>query len=285
MRKIVTPMLLTIVSWGAIAADLPSRKSPPPIFAQPTKAQGWTGFFIGINAGYADPTAKFRVTPGGSWIGDPDVPFVSPTSPGVINAGTRNLRLHGFTGGVQIGYNYQIDNIILGVIADANYLGLRSSYGTPAYNGLAGGLYWAHGSASLNAFYTLRGRLGFAMDRWFLFGTGGIGFTNQKFRQSINYMNDVVPGLPMTPTAGGANAGRASKLAVSWTLGAGVEYALSEKWSLFGEYLHLKLKPMNFSSVYGPVANVEAGTWHMQHRLNLTGLHVFRLGLNYHFGK
>jgi outer membrane immunogenic protein len=269
--------ILAISAVGASAADMAPRtytKAPlvpvAPIFS-------WTGFYGGLNAGYADPTANFGVVPGGSWIGDPDLP-------GVVAAATRNLGLRGFTGGVQAGYNYQINNIVLGIEGDLNYLGLKNSYATPVFPGVAGGTYWASGSVGLDAFYTLRGRLGVAADHWLFFVTGGLAVTSEKFSQSINFINVAPPlinDLPLTGPAGGANAGSASTTAASWTVGGGVEYAVNKQWSVKGEYLYVNLKSMSFGSVYGPNA-FTAGTYLMQHNMSFSGLNIFRVGLNYH---
>jgi len=272
--------LVMACSWllttSAFAADLSPRtytKAPPvavaPIFS-------WTGFYAGINAGYADPTATFGVVPGGSWVGDPDYA-------NIVSAGSQRLGLRGFTGGVQAGYNYQVNNIVLGIEGDLNYLGLKNSYATPVLPGASGGTYWASGDVGLDAFYTLRGRLGLAADHWLFFVTGGLAVTHEKFSQSINYINQTeIIGLPITGPAGGANAGSASSTAASWTAGGGVEYAFNQHWSVKGEYLYVNLKSMSFTSVYGP-NGFTGGTYSMQHNLSLSGLNIFRAGLNYHF--
>jgi outer membrane immunogenic protein len=266
--------ILAISAAGASGADMAPRtytKAPlvpvAPIFS-------WTGFYAGLNAGYADPTANFSVVPGGSWIGDPDYA-------GIVNAGTRSLGLRGFTGGVQAGYNYQVSNIVLGIEGDLNYLGLKNSYATPIFPGVTSGTYWASGSVGLDAFYTLRGRLGLAADHWLFFVTGGLAVTSEKFSQSINFINQNNT-LPFTGPAGGANAGSASTTAASWTLGGGAEYAFNKQWSVKGEYLYVNLKSMSFGSVYGP-NGFTAGTYLMQHNLSFSGLNIFRAGLNYHF--
>ena len=283
MKKLALAVsMLALSAMSATAADMAPRYTKAPVVpVEP--GFSWTGFYVGVNAGYADPTAGFGVVPGGSWIGDPDVPFTSATSPGVVNAGTRNLPLRGFTGGGQIGYNWQVNSWVLGIEADANYLGLKNSYGTPTYNGVAGGTYSASGSVALDAFYTIRGRLGFAADHWLFFVTGGLAVTSEKFSQSINFINPtIIITLPPTGFAGGANAGSASSTAASWTVGGGTEYALNKQWSIKGEYLYVKLPSMSFSSAYGP-NGFTGGTWTMQHNLSLSGLNIFRAGLNYHF--
>lgn len=278
MKKLAfAAAILAISAASASAADMAPRtytKAPlipvAPIFS-------WTGFYVGLNAGYADPRANFSVLPGGSWMGDPDLT-------GIVNAGTRSLGLRGFTGGGQIGYNYQVDKIVFGIEADANYLGLKNSYATPIFPGLTtGSTYWANGSVGLDAFYTLRGRLGLAADHWLFFVTGGLAVTSEKFSQSINFINATrIIALPLTGVAGGANAGSASTTSASWTVGGGVEYALDKQWSVKGEYLYVNLNSLSFNSVYGP-NGFTGGTYSMQHNLSLSGLNIFRAGLNYHF--
>jgi outer membrane immunogenic protein len=269
-----------VLTTTAMAADLPSRReAPTPYVAAPVFT--WTGFYVGVNGGYADPTATIGVSPGGAWVGDPDFP-------GVANAAARKLTLQGATGGGQVGYNYQVNNVVLGLEADVNALGLSKSYQSPVFPGVVGGIYSANGSVSVNSIVTLRGRLGLAFNNWLFFGTGGVAIAEEKFRQSVNFTNVAAPpppppALPFTGPAGGANAGSVSKSSVSWTLGAGVEYAFSNQLSAKVEYLYADLKSLQFGSVYGPNA-FDAGTWTMQHRANLSGLNIFRVGINYRFG-
>ena len=266
---------LTALSSAALAADLPARKSPPelPVVFQPFS---WTGFYVGANAGYADPNARIGITPGGSWVGDPDIA-------GVTSAATRNLRLQGFTGGAQAGYNYQVNNFVFGLEADLNGLNVNKSFASPVFAGVGGGTYSANGAVSLNYLATVRGRLGFAADHWLFFVTGGVAFTGEKFREAILFNNQTrILNLPLTGPAGGANAGSASKTSANWTLGGGVEYAFSQQWSAKAEYLYVKLSNLQFGSVYGP-NNFTGNTYTIQHRARLSGLNVLRLGVNYHF--
>lgn len=274
MKRIYSLVLAgcSLLATSAFAADLapPTHTTVPLVPVAPIFS--WTGFYGGVNAGYADPTANFGVVPGGKWIGDPDLA-------GIVNAGTRSLGLRGFTGGVQAGYNYQVDKIVLGIEGDLNYLGLKNSYATPIFPGRFVGTYWASGSVGLDAFYTLRGRLGLAADHWLFFVTGGLAVTSEKFSQSINFLSPQ-EALPATGPAGGAHAGSASTTAASWTAGGGSEYALNQQWSVKGEYLYVNLKSMSFGSTYN---SITMARYSMQHNLSLSGLNVFRVGLNYHF--
>ena len=194
MRK---SLLLSFVALGALAssafaADLPTHKGPPPAPTIVMAPYSWSGFYVGVNGGYADPTAKLSVSsPDGVWSSDPDwVP--SPYGPGIAGVGAANIGLHGFIGGAQAGYNYQINNFVLGVEADADYMNLNGSYATTKYNDYtddSGRQYWASGSASVDSLFTLRARAGLAFDRLLVFVTGGVAITDEKFSQSINYLN------------------------------------------------------------------------------------------------
>lgn len=267
-RQLLTSAAVLALSAGAaFASDLPTHKAPPP--PPPPPVFSWTGFYVGVNGGYADPTSKISVIPGGSWVGDPD-------EAGIVAAGTHNLGLHGFTGGAQLGYNYQIGNmLVLGAEGDANYLGLHNSYGTPTYTEVAGNdSYWANGSTSVNSFYTLRARVGLPVDHFLFYLTGGLAVSGEKFSQSIDFVNrGTIITLPNTGGAIGANAGSAATTAASWTAGGGVEYAFDSHWSVKGEYLYANLKSLGFDLAYG--------AYTMAHHDSLTGLNVFRIGLNY----
>jgi outer membrane immunogenic protein len=71
----------------------------------------WTGFYIGANAGIASDDlssslAVTNATPGY---------FAAAAIPGVNESGSQNLDSHGFTGGVQAGYNVQSGALVWGI--------------------------------------------------------------------------------------------------------------------------------------------------------------------------
>jgi len=53
MKKAVSALTLfaALASGAANAADLPSRKAPPPVYTAPEPVALWTGFYVGLNAG------------------------------------------------------------------------------------------------------------------------------------------------------------------------------------------------------------------------------------------
>lgn len=110
---IVAAASLNAAFTGAQAADLPSRKAPPPVYTQPVSAFDWTGFYVGANVGYGwmDPYNKgVAFAPGG--LADPH---------------------GGIVGGGQIGYNYQFSPLFVAGI-ETDFQGSSVGGGITARN-------------------------------------------------------------------------------------------------------------------------------------------------------
>src|SRR5918993_5461375 len=100
--------LTTAGLTAASAADLPVRAAPPPYIA-PVPIFTWTGFYAGVNAGWGwrdDDQETVVLTPGAGTPGLAGTLFFPGNGDG------------GFTGGAQIGYNYQIGSFVIGAEAD-----------------------------------------------------------------------------------------------------------------------------------------------------------------------
>src|SRR3954454_306044 len=186
MKKILlSSVALLGLSAAAFAADLPSRRAAPaPYVAVPVFT--WTGFYVGVNAGYGfsnndrNGLGAYNVTGAGD---------VSPAifAPGTtITQGALDRDNSGFVGGGQIGYNYQIGQWVIGVEADLQYADLNKSREGDRVTAIRGdGVNYANlgfvgarnaNFGGLDWFGTVRGRLGWAMDRFMIYGTGGFAF-------------------------------------------------------------------------------------------------------------
>ncbi|GJE15353.1 outer membrane protein [Methylobacterium marchantiae] len=170
-RLLLATTVLAGMTAVASAADLP-RRAAPPVFV-PVPVFTWTGAYFGINAGYAFNTGSEGTRS-----------FVVPgafTNSGVAQTATFSKNdQNGFTGGAQIGYNYQFtpgSGVVVGVEADAQYLDFgakRRDSGILAAPGLV--INDPRGLSSLDYFGTVRGRLGYAFDRTLVYGTGGFAY-------------------------------------------------------------------------------------------------------------
>ncbi|WP_331312845.1 hypothetical protein [Methylobacterium mesophilicum] len=173
MLRVTTALAGVAFAGSAFAADLPRRAAPPPVFT-PVPVFTWTGAYFGINAGYAFD-ASDRNT-GNTFA----VPFPY-AAPGTV-ASFRNRSQDGFSGGGQIGYNYQFtpgSGVVIGFEADAQYLDFGRNRNNAFVSGaVAPGYYLTdpRGLSSLDFFGTVRGRLGYAFDRTLVYGTGGFAY-------------------------------------------------------------------------------------------------------------
>ena len=205
----------------AAAADLPSRAyAPAPVYAAPMFT--WTGFYIGVNAGYGGDKNTYSINGFGN--------LASITS-------------GGFIGGGQIGYNRQWGGLVYGLEADIQATNIE---GKVTVIGIGLG-------SKLDYLGTVRARFGYAFTpRAFVYATGGLAYGNIK----TNVANII--------SFGGTNVG--------WTAGAGIEYGLTQNWSLKTEYLYVDLGTKK--SVILP--GLQVGVKNHEH--------IVRAGLNYRFG-
>ena len=202
---------------SALAADLPSRG---PVYAPIAPAPIWTGFYAGVNLG-------------GGWAS--------------VGTPVSSSDLSGFIGGGQIGYNWQVDQVVFGVEGD-----FQGSTQSTSDTGVVAGIPFTV-DQKLPWFATLRGRLGYAPGPWLIYITGGAAW--------VNYELDVT-------APGGSVSDHTTKAA--WTVGAGVEWMFVPRWSAKLEYLYMDTSDTSVT-LFGT---------------NFTGHaqdNIVRAGVNYHF--
>jgi outer membrane immunogenic protein len=219
------------------AADLPPAPYPAPAayVPAPPPVYNWTGIYAGANLGWGfannTDTGVLRL-------------FVAPLT--TTSTGTAN----GAVAGGQIGFNYQINAVVLGIEGDFDWSGLSSTAAVPLVSE----------TSKLQWIGTVRGRAGFALDRVLLYGTGGVAFIGLS--DNIN-------------VTGFGNIFSAAQTNVGWTVGAGVEGALTQNLTVRAEYLFVQ---SNYS-LSGPIALV-GGT------LSYTGTisdNIVRAGINFKY--
>lgn len=252
---------------GASAADLPARKAPAPHVA-PLFA--WTGSYVGVNAGYAwgDDRTLENVD-----VNSTVIPGFSRSLDGFDFL--RNSNGASFTGGAQIGYNYQIGSIVLGLEADINYVGLKTTY---AAGGDRFGLYHDVLSAENHVewFGTVRPRLGFvATDRLMIFATGGLAYGQVKTQAGINDY-DYATGARLA----GIN-GSESDTRTGYTVGGGAEYALTDNLTIKCEYAYVDLGSRSHRFYDNDASYPGAGLFVTAK--DQANFHLVRAGVNYKF--
>jgi len=243
---------------SVLAADLPARMLTK---APPSAPWSWAGFYIGVHVGSAMGLNNVNDPLGPSIFGD---------------------RIHspGFFGGGQIGINWDLPNSnwVFGLETDASLANLD---GTNTCFAASGTFTSFNCRAHTDAFGTATGRIGWAFGpfgRALLYGKGGLAWAHSKVDMVVN--NDFGLGL----VAG--NASSSSFTSVGWTVGVGVEYALTPHWTVKAEYDYLDLGSTSVaapSPSFNTIGNTAffvpvPGTDVAQQ------IHAFKLGMNYKFG-
>jgi outer membrane immunogenic protein len=201
--------------------------------------------------------------------------FLDSTTSG-YRSGRDNV---GFTGGGQVGYNQQFGSIVAGLEADINYADINARR-SGSSNFAIGGVTGSEALSSRNAtdyFGTLRGRVGFLpMERLMVYGTGGLAYGNVDTSTSAAFTTNV-PGVgSFASTYGGSH----SSTQLGYTVGGGVEYAVTDNITLKGEYLYVDLgrSSTTATATSGPVIAGDSFTTR-----NNTEFSVARAGVNWKF--
>jgi outer membrane immunogenic protein len=152
----------------------------------------------------------------------------------------------GFAGGT-IGANWQMSNIVIGIEGEGAWSDIGQTTGT----GLIGA------SDRIEAFGSITGRLGVAVDNFLIYGKGG-------FAAASNRISVTALGLTASDT----------KTHTGYTVGGGVEYGFTPNWSAKAEYLFAHYQSENYFAGLLPVG-VASGAF---------DVHTVKVGINYRFG-
>lgn len=156
------------------------------LFTLPAHAADNAGLYAGLNLNYAH--AQFQTS----------APAITANGPAL---------------GTLIGYNYQfLSNLVLGVETDFQFASQKSSQAFPGFQL----------TERLNYFGTARARLGYALDSFMPYVTGGLAITNASIEASA---------------PAGAFSDKTTR--IGYAVGTGIDYMLSQNWVARAEYLYL----------------------------------------------
>jgi outer membrane immunogenic protein len=207
---------------------------PAPVFT-------WTGFYIGGNLGAAWTQGNVSDSLGNSWS---------------------NAQQAVFTGGGQVGANYQFNWAVVGIEADFDWLA-NNHNSSNAVTTAIGPLQF---SANDRWMTTLAARFGVAANNWLFYAKGGGGWVGVN-NPTITNVNT---GGSISVSNSNSNSG--------WLAGAGVEWAFAPNWTARLEYDFLGLSSQSFTvSTSTPVAFVDTVT------VNNRDVQTLTVGINYLF--
>ena len=220
----------------------------------------WSGFYVGINGGYgfsADDNAVLNV----------ETIQASPVT--IDGAGLfGSLDPAGGFGGVQVGYNAQMGPWVLGIEADLQGGDISDSSHGVVTNFLPGLTATLDTTQRVGWFGTLRSRLGYSWDRTMVYATGGFAFGSVK--HSMRFIDNF--GFEARDTSSDAKVG--------YTVGGGIEHALSCCWSVKLEYQYINLGDEDYKAplLFGPGG---AATVFRETTNTDIDFHTVRIGLNW----
>lgn len=207
------PLVFTV---PAFAADAIMEPAPQPPVAAPMEPQfSWSGVYGGASLGYG-------------WAGDSNAEVPQP------GAGTSDRNFDdsdGVMGGVFAGYQQQNGSLVYGVEGDVTYGDHEQT--RPA-------LVTGSATQEIGVQGSLRGRLGYAMDRVLVYGTAGVAAAD----------------IETSATVGGATGGN-DDARIGWTAGAGAEYAVTDQVFVRGEYRYTDYGDESFDVGTAGSANVD----------------------------
>lgn len=225
-------LVLPLLASGALAADLGGGKVYYGAVAS-GMSRGFSGFYGGVQAGNVwSHTATTSL-------------WGSATGP----AEYFGYGQSGVTGGIHLGYNWAERNLLLGIETDLEASGVA---GTGQGNNLA-----LH-TTTIDRSGSLRARAGLLAGGTLIYATGGIAYGNVKVEQYT--------ATGLTPYA------TDEQWKVGWTVGGGIEQAISSRVTLRLEYRYTDLGDLSY---YDPSLKMK--------EVNSLTSHGVRAGFSFRF--
>jgi outer membrane immunogenic protein len=201
---------LAAIAPASAADQAPVFKAAPAAVAAP-----WTGFFIGAHIGAASSRKQFF----------DNFPFPDLE----LDA---DVRLKGWLGGLQAGFNYQMNWLVLGIEGDFSWAKVdKKDFSCFPFGDQVC-------SAEAEWFATVTGRVGAAFGPALLYFKGGAAWVHETFSNLATCAgSQPIFAGGVFADCGDRYFGRQTRL--GWVIGGGIEYALSAHWSMKVEYNHM----------------------------------------------
>jgi opacity protein-like surface antigen len=240
--------LQTNYRWGDNIPAATGKNMPIKALVTAPAPMNWTAFYVGghMGGGLSDDR----------WS-DPFGSTITVTGVDVAGFGD-HTHATGPLGGAQIGANWQTGPLVLGVQADVSAAHMRGE--NTCFTGLAG----VDCQHVVNLLGTLTGRAGYAWGRSLAYLKGGAALADTTYNLFANTL------------AAKLGTGSTTLDTWGWTLGVGIEFALTNHWTTFAEYDHIGVQNTTVSFPTIAVVNTRSGGVEQS-------IDLFKLGVNYKF--
>ena len=237
-RLAMASSVFAVMGGPAQAADLGGRQQvyapPPAVYDDAPRAFSWTGFYLGVNGGYGWGNADW-------------------TFPGA--ADTLAFKETGAMAGGQMGINWQFArSMVIGVEGTYDWTNIGGKATCPDGDSTC--------KTRFNSTADISGRLGFAFNRFLLYGKGGVAFADMKHTSA----SLIDPSL---------SAGSGYDVKTGYLVGGGFEYAITDhiSWKLEYDY-------SNFGSVDYTLSNPAGAAGSITETQSMSAV---KAGLNFKF--
>lgn len=227
-------------------------------------AEGWTGYYVGVNAGQGWSESEAERTIGGTGY------FASTSVTAIQDASAMTLEEETFTGGAQFGVNVPVaEGVLIGFEVDAQGVGNEGlGTATVTYPCCGPSEFTTTNSVEQTWFGTARARIGFATERFMIFATGGYAGAQTKLTQTFSDNYPFAPG-PIAP-----QTIEHSAFLSGYSLGFGIELMIESGASVKFEYLHVDLGDIDAAGTIAVPTHTSDG------RANVTDRYL-RVGFNF----
>lgn len=224
-----------IAAIAAVATAVlatPASAAPPPMT--------WTGCYVGGHVGYGWGREQWNY---GYYAGTD------------FNQDYGSHGTNGALGGGQLGCNYQMNALVLGIEGTFSWTGMSGNHDDPYGSGY-------HHSTAMNWVGTIAGRFGVAFDRSLIYGKAGVAWDRGDYSM-------LLAGISYTDT----------RTRTGVLLGLGWEQALTSNWSVKVEYNHLNFGTSDVWWNYQYANPADPWSYHVGQTIQ-----TLTLGVNYRFG-
>jgi outer membrane immunogenic protein len=189
----------------------------------------WTGCYVGGHVGGARNNVRFS---------EPDETAIFGAQYFAPIGSAISVKQSGGLGGIQAGCDYQFaQNWLAGVGGDLSWANLDGTTADPFFAGKTGEPITLN--AKTDRMSTITARVGYAWDRWMVFARGGFARAHNKYSISnLSFFGNPTPDFCATGGPAIACNPAASQTRSGWTVGGGVERALTDHWTVGVEYSH-----------------------------------------------
>jgi outer membrane immunogenic protein len=238
-RLILTLLLLLTGSTAALSAN-PSVATDP-----------WTGFYVGAHGGFGWGNTQFYdIYPQPDYEQDAD----ARTSGGLF--------------GLQAGYNWRHDWLLLGIGGEFSWSKIDGSFNCFTFGDQAC-------TSSIEWLASITGRIGFTTGNFLFYVKGGPAWMHESVTD-IATCSGSQPRFKGSVNAQCGNMFYGNDTRFGWTVGPGIEWAFAPNWSLFFEYDYYDFgsRSVDFS---------DGGNGFFPEQINYKNLSIVKAGINYHF--